>query len=302
MSSGGGSGGSGTQKYEWNDSLAPFWSQALEYGKALKDAPMQTYGGQRIADLNQDQQNSINNTRQFLYQLQNPSGAINSSINETQKTLDGGYLSGAGADPYANAGNVYEGNSPYFHDALQNGMQDITNSYMNGTKADTDKAFTMSGTYGGSAHQNVMANNQAALGKTLGNYVNQQYNQQYDRSAGLEESKLARGSGAYQNERGRMTGMVGQGGNLQNQALQRAQSEMGIGDIQRGISQDYLNQGYADWQAGQNYPYKQLDMFSGLLSRAQGGMSPNMTTTSPGYSASPYSQLLGGLAAYSALK
>jgi hypothetical protein len=100
-----------------------------------------------------------------------------------------------------------------------------------------------------------------------------------------------------------MVGSVGAGQNAQNLALQGANARMGIGDIQRGYGQDQLNQYYNDWQEQQQYPYKQLDMYSGLLGRAQGGVSPNVTTTQSGYAASPYSQILGaGLLGYGMLK
>ena len=303
--SGGGAGGSGTQKYEWNDDMRPFWGNALETGKALtKNWQLTPYTGQRIADLNQDQNNSINNTRQFLYQLKNPNGAINSAIDQTQKTLDGGYLTGPNADSFAETRNAYSGeNNPYFNKIMQQGQEGITNAYKNGTAADTARQFTMAGTFGGSAHQNAISNNEMALGKTLSNYTTGMQNDQYNRSAGLEDAYLNRGSGAFQNERQRMTGTIGLGNAQQQQAAQRAQMEMGIGDIQRAHSQDLMNNAYTMWQEQQQQPYKQLDYMTGLLARAQGGMAPNQTTTQSGYSASPYSQILGGLlGTYAALK
>jgi hypothetical protein len=63
-----------------------------------------------------------------------------------------------------------------------------------------------------------------------------------------------------------------------------------------------MNQYYNDWQTQQQYPYTQLDYLTGILSRAQGGVAPNVTTQQSGYAASPYSQILGaGLLGYGAL-
>lgn len=294
--SGGGSGGSGTQKYEWNDSMAPFWGKALEDAKVLtQNWQMTPYQGQRIADLNGDQRNSINNTREFLYQLNNPAGAINSSITQTQKTLDGDYLKGKDVDPYAAATNAYQGENPYFRQMMQQGQDDIISKYREVTKPDADAAAVLNGTLGGGDYQRLRAKNEEGLAKQIGQYTAGMQNEHYNRSAGLDESRLNRASGAFQNERGRMTGTIGLGQGLQGQAAQRAQMEMGIGDIQRAYSQDLLNNAYTQWQEQQQSPYKQLDYMTGILSRAQGGMAPNQTTTAPGYAASPYSQILGGL-------
>lgn len=81
--------------------------------------------------------------------------------------------------------------------------------------------------------------------------------------------------------------------NEQNLALQRYNALMGIGDVQRGYNQDLLNQGFNDWQQEQQHPYQQMDWLTGLFSRAQGGMSPNSSFSQSGYSASPFSQVLG---------
>lgn len=318
--SGGGAGGSGTQKYEWNEVLGPEWADTLSYGRSLRDRPYTPYTGQRIAGMNNDQENSINNTRTFLYQLKNPKDAVNSAIDQTTATLQGDYLpGGAQGNPFAgqsaNVGaNEYMGDNPYFRQSLTNQLGDMASAYRQGTAADLTRQAVMSGAFGGSAHQTAQANNEAALAKQMGNVANQAYQQQYDRSAGLREADISRrmqndqfgltsGANAFEGERGRMMGAIGQGNAQQGMALQRAQAEMGIGDVQRSYLQDLLNQNFSDWQEGQNYPYKQLDMYAGLLSRAQGGMSPNMTTTTPGYSASPYAQALGaGLLAYGMMK
>jgi hypothetical protein len=307
MCGGGGSGGSGTQKYEWNDALAPYWGQALSWGEALTDpsgfGAYDQYGGQRIAGMNNDQQTAFQQVRNINSMSASPIDAMNAATWQTEDTLNGQYLNGAGADPYANSSNPYMGNSPQFRDVLNSGLQDIATNYQNGTAADTTRMFNLSGAFGGSAHQNAVGNNEAALGKTMSNYMSGMQNDQYNRSAGLAESGLQRGSSAYQNERGRMVGAIGAGNDQQALGLERANANLGIGDAQRSYQQDLLNQGYSDWSDQQNQQYKMLDYLTGILGRAQGGVSPNMTTTQSGYQASPYSQILGaGLLGYGAMR
>jgi hypothetical protein len=287
--------------------------------------------GQRIAGLTGDQEAAANNTRTFLNQEWNPAAtmnrandrldayghpiansgsAINGAIGQTEDTLGGQYLTGPNANPYsrnnpiANASSNFAGYSPQFRGVMDEGANDITQKYQQGTAADTTRMFNMAGAFGGSAHQQAMANNEAGLGKTLKDYYGGMLNDQWNRSANLEQQDFARqgqlndsflnrGSQNYENERQRQMGAIGLGDNQQSLALQRAQAQMGIGDMFRGYNQDLLNQGYGDFTDRSNQQYKMLDIMSGLLGRASGGMSPSFTQTSSGYSASPYSQLIG---------
>lgn len=300
MCGGGGAGGSGTQKYEWNDAMAQPWANMLSLGDKLRQRPYEQYGGQRIAGVNQDQESAMNQIRHYT---NSPGEFLYGKGNEQfQDTLAGDYLTGGGANPFSTS-NAYEGDSPTFRKMLNTGLSDIGENYKNATAVDTNASAVLNGVLGGGDHQRNVARNQEGLAKQMGNFTDQMLNKQYDRSAQLNEGYLNRGSQNYENERGRMMG-AGQASQAdQNLTLQRANALMGVGDINRGVTQDYLNQYYNDWQAGKGHEFQMADWYSGLLGRAQGGMSPNMTMTQPGYSASPFSTVLGaGLLGYGALK
>lgn len=296
--SGGGSGGQGTQKYEWNDQMKPYWEQALAQGQGLSQTPYNPYPYQRIAGMNGDQTQSMNVIRQMTDAGGLP--VTQAANQQTQDTLEGNYLD---SNPYAKASNPYSGFGSQFNTVLQNGLQDMGNAYQQGTSAETTRLMNNAGVFGGSAHQTAVANNENALAKQMGNYVSGMTNDQYNRSAGLAESGLSRGSSAFEDERNRMMQGVQGGQNAQNLFFQGANARMGIGDIQRGYQQDQYNQAYNDYQTQQQYPYGQLDYLTGILGRAQGGVSPNSTTQTSGYAASPYSQILGaGLLGYGMMK
>jgi hypothetical protein len=303
--SGGGSGGSGEQKFLWNDSLAPHWMNALDEGQQLTDpvdgrGQYNPYQGPRIADLTDDQNEAMRGIRHFVAK---PDLFLYGMGNEqAQRTVNDEYLTGNKVDPYAGAANAYAGENPYFQGQVQEGIDDIIGGYQRGTASDTTRMMNMAGIFGGGAHTKAVANNEAALGKSLGDFTNKMYSGQYDRSAGLEESRLSRGSNAFQGERGRQMQAVGASQNDQGLTLQRQNALMGVGDINRSLSQDKINLDYANFQDQQNHPFKMLDYYTGLLSRAQGGMAPNSQTTQPGYQASPFSQILGaGLMGYGML-
>lgn len=279
----GGGGGQGEQRYNWNSTLEPKWQQLLTdaTGKAYNNQYTQ-YPNERIAGFNTDQQGAMQAIRGMTAAGGTP--AAIAANNQAEGTLADHYLTGAGKNPYEGM------SSPYFRQMQQGNMQDIADSYQRGTAADTTRMFNLSGAFGGSAHQQAIANNEAALGKTLKDYATQSSSDQYNRSAGM-----------YGDERNRQIQALGAGQNANNLFFQGANAWMGVGDAQRGLSQDYLNQAYNDWQDSQNIDFKNADWLSGLYGRAQGGMSPNSTTTQSGYAAAPISQLLGaGLLAYGA--
>lgn len=299
--SGGGSGGSGTQRYEWNDDMKPRWNNALEQAIKLRETPYTAYPDKRLADLNDDQLDAMSNIRQ-LAGSQGPLATQYASA-QTQDTLGDKYLTGTKADPYANAANEYAGmDSPYFKETLNAGLDEITSKYKEATAPDTAAGFAMSGTLGGGDYQRMVARNEEGLAKQLGQYSSGMRNDQYNRSAGLDESFLQRGSGAFQNERQRQLGAVGAGQNDQALAFERQRQLMGAGDVRNQYDQKFLDILFNNWQEAQNHPFKMADFYSGMLSRAQGGMSPNMTFNPAGTGASIGSQILGaGLAGYGLL-
>lgn len=297
MCGGGGGQNAGTQKFEWNENIAPFWQGTLELGNALRQRPFQQYQGQKIAFKNQDQQDAMGAIRRFAHDSGSPT--TKAADGSTYQTLTGHFLNGPGANPYAGEENKFAGSNPYFNQVVDIGQKKIVDKYLQGTSADTTRMFNLAGAFGGDAHTKAIANNHSALAEQLGNYTAGMQNDQYQRSAGLEENRLGRASGAFEGERGRMMGAIPLGSDQQRLALERYKSLLGVGDMDRAYEQEFMNQNYQDWQDSQNHEFRMADWFSGLLGRAQGGMSPNMTYTQPGYQSSPFSQILGGgLAAY----
>lgn len=294
MCGGGGGGGSGTQKYEWNETMKPYWENVISRGANESGNPYRTYnsdtGRSKIAPLSGTQ----NQAGAYLTALNShtgdPTKSLNAAQNQTQATLGNSYLSGAGANPHLRENEFQGTDNPYFRSVLGQGLGDITNSYKDGTSADTTRMFNLSGAFGGSAHQKAIANNEAGLGKTLNNYAQGMYNDQYNRSAGLDEARLDRGSGSWNAERGRQMQAIGAGQNENDMALRRAGGLMSYGDLQRSLDQGFRDEDFANWFGGINHGKNNLSWLSGLLGAAQGGMAPMQQN--PG--ASTGSQLLGG--------
>lgn len=369
----GGGGGGGETEFQWNDSIRPYLEQMLPQIQAAGGQQYQGYNGQRIAGLNGDQSTAMNSLRTFLGQEKNPYQAVNSAIDQTQATLDGNYLTGPGRSPYnrassfsqqgnqyigdtnpwrdagngyvgqtnqyANQGNQYIGESPYWQSVVNRGANDITQKYQQGTAADTNRMFALSGAYGGSAHQQAVANNQAGLGRNLSDYYAGMGNTNYDRSAnlqgqdlqrmgsltsddlsrntaanaqdlarhqqgwnddlsrnvnaqeqdltrrgGLDESFLQRGAGSYDAERNRMMQGIQYGNDQQGLALNRAGALSSIGDYQRNLTQQGLDQGYQDFLDQRDWGRNSLGWMGGQYAQTIGGaaLPPNQSVAGAG--------------------
>jgi hypothetical protein len=185
----------------------------------------------------------------------------------------------------------------------QQGLEDISNQYLNTTKQDTDRMAVLSGAFGGSDHQKAMANNEMALGKTLSNAGNQYDQAQFDRSANLEQQYLnnalqaqttnknlggnwweqdqGRGSNAFQSERGRQMAASGLGYGEQGLALDRTNALMQTGALSRQLGdpllgtpgQNQLDFNFQQTQDQNNWPFKLLQMLGGQYGSAMGNTS-----------------------------
>ncbi len=329
---------SGETKYTWSDDMAPRWNNILNVAGNMADPnthPLNQYPVEaRFSPFNTDQTDAMQYTRNMATMSNNPISAMNSARDQIAKTEQGGYLPGhtdanqsagimdnpwanQGLNGYAGAENRFGGESPQFQGLLHSGQQDIADAYQRGTSADLTRLMNLSGAFGGSAHQNALANNETALGKTLGQYTSGMQNDQYNRSAGLEESRLGRGSQAaenaigrgnqefmqgqqlgsqaYENERGRQLQASGLGQNEQALAYQRIGALAGIGQQQQDFGQKQQDYNYQNWLDQQNYPYKMIDWLTGTYGRAQGGMGANSAMY--GNNGSAVTQGLGGLLA-----
>lgn len=271
MSSGGG-GQSGQTRYDWNDVIGSYWGGRPGpdgrggggvLGWAMDEAskPYQQYGGQRIASQNND----IWTAQQRIRDAAAAGGPV-----ETQTGRAAAQNIAAGGSQ-----NAYAGENPHFKQMVSNANQDTINAYKQGTSADLTRLMNMSGAFGGSAHMNALANNEAGLAKQLGNQTTSMYGQQYDKSAGLDESRLSRQLSAipltYQAQ--------GLSTDLNNQL-------MGVGRDQMDYQQRFLDQNYGDWTNSQNWGRNNVNWLASLLGGAQG--STGIQTQFGGYQGPNY--------------
>ena len=110
------------------------------------------------------------------------------------------------------------------------------------------------------------------------------------------------GAGLWDSERNRQSQAANQAINFENQGFNRFGQLMNVGDFQRGVTQQGLEQGYGDWQQQQNWERNNLNWMANLLSQAQGGIGGQATQTAPGYSVNPVAGLLGAASLYGSMQ
>lgn len=304
MCGGGGGGTGGTTKYEWMEELKGPWIGSVERAVAESERQFEPYMGgnvdARISPLSHLHNKAGFNMESLADAVESPANAINAAQHQASSTLNGNYLTGQYSNPYTRP-NMYAGESPYFNNVVQQGMDQIRSNYENTTSPELTRLMNLSGALGGSSHIKALQNNQAALGDTLSKYDQSMRNTQYDRSAQLTEGQLGRGMQAHEGERNRMVGAIDQGYGAQNAAMQRLTGLTAMGDMLRGRHQDVLNYQYQNYLDKRNENRYGLDFLTGLMGRAQGGFA-NIATTPPQYQISPASALMGGLMAYNAFR
>ena len=282
MSSSGG-GQSGITRYDWNDTMARYYQgDQTNPGGWLQVAtneawkPYQAYTGSRVAGIDPYQTQAMQGIYNTIY-------GHGASDTEAGREAAKQFASGNIDNPYGGL------NNPYYHGVVNQGMEDITNAYKQGTSADTTRMFNLAGAFGGSAHQNAVANNENALAKQLGNYANQMYSQQYDRAGQLAGQDI-------QNQLSSIP-LAQQGQNLSFDAFRNL---MGAGDFNRGYQQQNLDTNYQNWTEQQNYARNAIDWMFNVLGRAQG--STGVSTQTPAYGGiNPAAGLLGAAALYGGL-
>lgn len=259
---GGGGGGESTTKMEPAEEVKPYLKPYLRQASQVSKMPYETYQGQRIAGLTPEQLMGAGLTSaQALGGFQGQ----NDAFSNYAATMRGDYM-----NPEAN---------PWLAANAQKAMGDITSAYRSGTKPTTDASAARAGAFGGSAWQQMVANNERGLGDALGNAANQFYGQNY-----------------LQERANQMQGL-GMMPALQQVGYTDASKLTGVGDAFRQYQQDLLNTNYSDWQEAQNYPVRQLDIMGNALRATMGAGGSTATSQSGGYRPSPFASALGGGAA-----
>jgi hypothetical protein len=195
-----------------------------------------------------------------------------------------GQVAGAAAPLYGQAGQALGGiisgdMNPYTQDVVNRTTRQATDAYAQAV-GQTSGRFNSPGNWDSARHDMRDELNQRALATGLGDSIGSLNNNAYN----TMRSNQLQGIGTLGSAVGSATGALG--------------SAMQMGDIQRQQMQHVYDTGYNDYMDQRQYPWQQLQNFSGLFTGARGA-APQTTTSQQGYD--PVSQGLGVIQLGSAL-
>ena len=310
MSSGGG-GQSGQTRYDWNDVIGSYWGGkpgadgqggggVLGWAADIAKQPWRSYGtadygknldaaNARVAGLDR----AHNDAQNQIYSTVYGSGGYGDDTTVMGQGYVQNVLNNGDLNSYMGQKNAYGGENPYFKQMVGNANADTAKAYQEGTGAELTRLMNLSGAFGGSAHQNALANNQAGLAKQLGQQTTSMYGQQYDRSAGIESEDLGRNSGLVENALGRKMAAVPLAYQSQGLGFDRANQLMNLGNFKRDYQQKLNDAAYGNFAEGNNWERGNVNWLASLLGGAQG--STGVQTQFGGYAPTNYGSTALGL-------
>lgn len=214
-------GGGQTTTQEIPDELKPLASAYADRAMQVGNAQYQGFGGQRFADLNQNQNSAIGMVQN---RAQNGSPVLDQANQTLIDTLRGG------------------NESPYLDSLVNRAQQRTVENYNLTTKPQLETAMLNSGSFGNSGLQQIQQKSQSDLQQNLGGIATDIY------------------SGAYNTDRANQMQALGLAPQYGNQAYTDAQQLLNAGNIQQGQQQQGLDFGYQQFQDQQNQPYKNLQV------------------------------------------
>lgn len=213
----------------------PYIQPYMDAAWGLANKPYESYDGQTVAGMNQNQVDAFGMTRDRATAGSPQQGMAN--VN-SYKTLRGDYL-----DPASN---------PYLSATYDSAASDLTRNYQNSVMPSVNSTFSRAGRYGSNAHQTAVSDAGNTLGSSLGSLGNQIYGQN------------------YQNERGNMMNAMAGAPALAQADYNDAYMLMGAGDAQRAYEQANLTDAQNRWNQQMQAPYSSLDVAGNSLMTVMG--------------------------------
>lgn len=257
---------------DYNSTLKPYVSDALAKAKSVTSQPYTPYAGQRLADFSADTQGAFQDIRN---QDANGGGigAVNTGIGAA------GNLAGYQANSFAGA-NLQPYMDPYYKNVVDFQKQQANQDYQE-QQAGRDASAVQAGAFGGDRRFVADSLAQRGLNHQLQGIeatgAQNAYNSatnlwQNDQTNRLQAGQLGLNAAST----------LGQLGQTRNDlGLQNAEALSSVGAKEQQQKQAGLDIGYQNFQDQQNWPTKQLQLYSQLLNGQQITPSTSTSTTTP---------------------
>lgn len=267
--------------------LDPYNHAYMDAAQNFMDTPWQPYTGELVPGFNKDQKDAFGMVRANAAANKPGLDAARSELTQ--------FVNGGNQNEYIKAlANWNEDPNPYLDSVINASLGDITRAYGSAQGGQLAQ-FSQGGAFGGSAHQEAMANAEkelaANLARTAAGMRFEDYNNQEARqfaglgqAAGLTDSALARQLNATLN-----TPAFNQGSYADANAI------LGIGNQQQANQQALDSANYGQYLNSQQYQLNQLNAMgnaTNAMNSAYHTTNSTQTQPNPNYQ-SPFQQLLG---------
>ena len=315
---GGGSGGGGspqpttTSQTTIPEYAQPYMERLLGKAEAASEAPYQTYGGERLAQVTPEQEAARGEVSQMVRPGQFGAGTGLATLGGLSALGYGGQAAGAGqqymgmaTSPQAQQAFM----SPYMQNVVDVQQQEAIRAAQMGNLAQNLGA-ARAGTYGGARQTLAQTERERNLGQQLAQiqatgtqraFEAAQQAQQFGSQLGLQGLQAGIGASGQAAQTGATLGQLGIG--QQQTDLARLQAQEQFGALGQREQQQALDLAYQDFLTQQRYPYTQLGFMSDIL-RGSGNLA---ATGGKAIYEAPQSQTqqllqlgLGGLGMYKA--
>lgn len=219
----------------------PYYTAYLDSASQQANRPYQQFQGDRTAGFNADQLTAQQMVRDRAFQG-------NQGMDNAQ-----GYLNGVISG---------HGRNPYLQEQIDASAGDISRNYMSSIQPGLMNQFASGGAFGGSAHQEALANAQSGLAGSIGRMSSDMrfndWNQGQDRAMQASMAMPGFNQGAYTD----------------------AGALMGVGAQTQGLQQQILSNNYNDFVEGRDWRANNLGL-SGQALGTIGGAYQTGSSTAP---------------------
>lgn len=222
-----------TQKFEPPAVTQPGWEGYVTEGQRLAQQPFQNYNMPRVAPVNSLQLAGLNIAADRGL---NGDPLGNSARGLATSTINGDYLH----------------SNPHLDQMIDDTTHNMADAAAVGGFASNAALQNFQGAFGGSSYTNGVAQQQAALAKAVAQMGTQARSQNYDFERGNQMSAMGMAPQFAQMDWNDIRGLTG------------------AGDAMNAHTQSLLDSGKAQMDEQIAYPWKQLENFGSVLSRASG--------------------------------
>lgn len=216
------------------DELKPLANLYVRQATDYANKPFQYYPGQRYAGLNDTQNYGLRKVAERAIEgsptMQNAEGSLN-------RFISGGQT------------------NPYLDQMVNRAQSSVVNQFNNTTKPQIESSMRQSGSFGNSGLQQLMQNQQIAMGRQLGDIATQMYGQAYN-----------------QDQANRMNA-IQMAPTFGNAAYNDAREMLNAGNIRQQNEQNPLDFAYQQFQGAQDQPLRAMQATSGVLGQSSGSTS-----------------------------